>query len=69
MTQCPVLVITSREDHVVDPRNGPLIAQRLGAKRIELLWLDDSYHVATLDNDMALIAQQTVAFIRSITGR
>ena len=66
---CPTLVITSREDHVVDPTNGPLIAQRLGAKRIELLWLDDSYHVATLDNDKALIAQQTVAFIRSIAGR
>ena len=66
---CPALVITSREDHVVDPANGPLIAQRLGSSRIELSWLDDSYHVATLDNDKARIAQQTVAFIRSIAGR
>jgi carboxylesterase len=63
---CPVLVITSREDHVVDPANGPLIAQRLGSRRIELSWLDDSYHVATLDNDKARIAKETVAFIRSI---
>ena len=69
LVQCPVLVITSREDHVVHPTNGPLIAQRLGSKRIELQWLDNSYHVATLDNDKDLIAQQTVAFIRSIAGR
>ena len=53
---------------MVDPTNGPLIAQRLGSKRIGLSWLEDSYHVATLDNDKALIAQQTAAFIRSITG-
>ncbi len=66
---CPVLVITSREDHVVDPSNGPLIAQRLGASRIEMSWLDDSYHVATLDNDLDRIARETVAFIRSIAGR
>ena len=66
---CPALVITSREDHVVDPSNGPLIAQRLGSRRIELSWLDDSYHVATLDNDKDRIARETVAFIRSIAGR
>ena len=65
---CPTLVITSRQDHVVDPTNGPLIAQRLGSKRIGLSWLEDSHHVATLDNDQALIAQQTAAFIRSIAG-
>jgi carboxylesterase len=63
---CPALVITSREDHVVDPANGPLIAQRLGSGRITQLWLEDSYHVATLDNDKDRIAQQAVAFIRSI---
>lgn len=66
---CPVLVITSREDHVVDPANGPLIAQRLGSSRIEMSWLDNSYHVATLDNDKDRIARETVAFIRSIAGR
>lgn len=66
---CPALVITSREDHVVDPANGPLIAQRLGSSRIELSWLDASYHVATLDNDKERIAAQTVAFIGSIAGR
>lgn len=64
--KCPTLVIQSREDHVVNPRNGPRIVRLLGANRVELLWLDNSYHVATLDNDKALIAQRTTAFIQSI---
>jgi len=66
--KCPVLVIQSREDHVVNPRNGPRIVRLLGASRVELLWLDNSYHVATLDNDKDLIAQRTAAFIDSIAG-
>jgi carboxylesterase len=66
---CPALVITSREDHVVDPSNGPMIVSRLGSRRIDMRWLDDSYHVATLDNDKARIAQDVVAFIRSIVQK
>jgi carboxylesterase len=66
---CPVLVIQSRDDHVVDPSNGPRIVRRLGSSRIDLRWLNDSYHVATLDNDLPLICSETLAFIRGITGR
>jgi carboxylesterase len=67
--KCPTLVITSREDHVVDPRNGPRIASGVGANRVEMVWLENSYHVATIDHDKALIAQLTIDFIRSIAGR
>ena len=66
--KCPVLVMQSREDHVVKPANGPLIASRVGSRRVELLWLEDSYHVATIDHDKALIAQQAVGFIRQIAA-
>lgn len=65
---CPVLVIQSREDHVVSPHTGPRIVCLLGVSRVEPLWLDDSYHVATLDNDKDLIAQRTAAFIDSIAS-
>jgi carboxylesterase len=67
--RCPVLVMQSREDHVVDPSNAPRIVRRLGSSRIDLRWLDDSYHVATLDNDLPYIASETLAFIRGIAGR
>ncbi|OGA97440.1 MAG: carboxylesterase [Burkholderiales bacterium RIFCSPHIGHO2_12_FULL_69_20] len=66
---CPVLVIQSRDDHVVDPSNGPRIVRRLGSSRIDLRWLDNSFHVATLDNDLPLICSEILAFIRGIAGR
>ena len=66
--QCPVLVMQSREDHVVKPANGPLIVENVGSQNTELLWLEDSYHVATLDNDKQLIAQRAIAFIQQHTA-
>lgn len=62
---CPTVVFTSREDHVVPPSNGPYILEHLGAADKRLVWLERSYHVATLDNDKELIAAEMAAFIRA----
>lgn len=63
---CPTLVMQSREDHLVHPDNARRIVRELGSSRIELQWLDNSFHVATLDHDKGLIAARTAAFIASI---
>ena len=62
---CPALIFQSREDFVVPPENGPFILDHIGSADKQLVWLDNSYHVATLDNDKELIAEQTLQFIRS----
>ena len=62
---CPTLVIQSREDHVVVPENAQFIREHIGSQDKQLLWLDESYHVATLDNDKERIASETLKFIRS----
>jgi carboxylesterase len=62
----PALVITSREDHVVPSVNGQLIADALGG-RAQSLTLEDSYHVATLDNDLPVIITETLRFIGGLT--
>ncbi len=64
----PVLILQSLEDHVVPPENGPYILERLGSTDKELVRLENSYHVATLDNDKQLIAERTVRFIREHGG-
>ncbi len=62
----PALVIASREDHVVrEPANAEYIMAKLGSKDKKLLWLENSYHVATLDNDAELIFEQAAEFIES----
>jgi carboxylesterase len=63
---CPTLVIQSREDHVLPPSNGPLILQGIGSRDARILWLEDSYHVATLDNDKDLIVERTGRFVAEI---
>ena len=65
---CPVLAFGSDEDHVVEPSNCVEVVQRVGAHDVMFVPLHDSYHVATLDNDAALIFEQTSAFIRRVVA-
>jgi carboxylesterase len=67
--KCPTLIIHSRDDHVINPSNMRVIADLVGANRIETLWLENSYHVATIDNDKDFIAEQACRFLRSIADR
>lgn len=64
--QCPTLVMQSREDHLVHLDNAKRIVQELGSSQVDLQWLDNSYHVATLDHDKDLIAKRAKAFIKAI---
>lgn len=66
---CPVLVIQSREDHVVPPANGRRIAERVQSADLRMLWLENSYHVATLDADKELIADRTGQFVEEVAAR
>lgn len=63
--KCPLLVIQSRDDHIVVPDNAPFIIENAGAEDKQLLWLENSYHVATLDHDQELIARETLKFIQT----
>jgi carboxylesterase len=59
---CPVLVFTSTQDHVVDPKNSETL--KAGVKgSVEHVVLDKSYHVATLDYDKDEIEARTVEFV------
>lgn len=58
---CPLLLLSSRTDHVVPPSNGDLLAETYGGP-LERVFLEDSYHVATLDNDAPEIEERSVAF-------
>ncbi len=62
---CPALIMVSREDHVVPPANAEYILQKLSNQDKQIVWLENSYHVATLDNDKDLIVQKSVEFINA----
>ena len=64
---CPVLLMTSPQDHVVEPRNSDIVADRVSGP-VERVTLERSYHVATLDYDKGLIFERSIEFTRRVTA-
>jgi carboxylesterase len=62
----PLLVFRSAVDNVVGPTSMEVLKAALPAA--EVVPLDDSYHVATLDNDAPAIFEGTLAFIKKHTA-
>ena len=64
---CPVLLLNSPQDHVVDPVNSEILAGAVSGP-VERVTLERSYHVATLDYDRELIEVRAIDFARRVTG-
>ena len=64
---CPVLVMTSPQDHVVEPSNSDLLAERVSGP-VERVTLERSYHVATLDYDKDIVKERSVEFALRVTS-
>jgi len=64
----PTLIFVSRDDHVVLPDNAAYILNKISSTEKGLRWLEESYHVATLDNDKNIIVQECLAFIQAHVG-
>jgi carboxylesterase len=62
---CPILAYRSREDHVVEPISGKVLLEGCAGGSIEERVLENSYHVATLDNDAPTIFEGSLAFVRA----
>lgn len=65
--RCPVLVLSSREDHVVPPSNGGLLEATLPGA-VTRIWLERSYHAAMVDYDHEVVEQEIVAFVAGVTA-
>jgi len=63
----PLLLFRSRTDKVVDPSSGRIIMSQVSSRDLEERVLEDSYHVATLDNDAPAVFDGTVEFVRRVT--
>jgi carboxylesterase len=63
--RCPVLLLSSRTDHVVPPESGDLLAARAGGP-VERVWLERSFHVATLDHDAPEIEARAIDFVKRL---
>ena len=64
----PVLYFRSTEDHVVDDASQPIITGGISSTDVTVVPLENSYHVATLDNDAQQIVDGSAAFIARVTS-
>jgi carboxylesterase len=62
----PLLVVYSRDDHSVPTDNSKALPGLVGSKNVTVLELLESYHVATLDNDLPLLDERIAAFAESV---
>lgn len=62
----PLLLLTSRHDHVVDTADSEFLATAWGGA-VTHTWLERSFHVATRDFDRHVVHESCVAFVRGLS--
>ena len=63
----PLLLLSSPQDHVVEPASSDHLEAHSGSP-VRRVLLPRSYHVATLDLDRELIEREAVAFVHQVTA-
>jgi carboxylesterase len=63
LVRCPILIMHGRNDHTVHPSNAQLIFDSVSSRDKELVWMERSYHVITLDYDRDEVFRRTYEFM------
>lgn len=64
----PALIIHSYEDDTSTIRSADFVEQHIGSKKVRKIFLDDSYHIVTMDNQKDLVADETIRFFKETIG-
>jgi carboxylesterase len=64
----PLLYFRSTVDRIVDELSQPLITGSVSSREIDVRPLEESYHVATIDNDAERIFTESAEFIARVTA-
>lgn len=58
----PIQLLQARDDDVTSPKNSYCIYNRIGSRQKEIIFLENSYHIITADQERGKVAEQTVLF-------
>jgi carboxylesterase len=61
-TDC--LIIHAIDDETSSPHNARFVESNIGASFLRTIWLDDSYHMITSDNEREVVARECALFLR-----
>jgi carboxylesterase len=62
---CPVLLVQARNDDITGPENSQFIYRHVGSKVKEIVMLENSYHVVTMDLEREKVADSMARFCLS----
>jgi len=65
-TKLPVLMFKSREDHVIPIISTVYTRDNIASTDKEIIWLNNSYHVATQDFDKDIIVERSLEFMERL---
>lgn len=58
-----VLIIHAVDDETASPKNPDLILNSIASETRRTIWLGNSYHIITVDNEREIVANETINFI------
>jgi carboxylesterase len=61
---CPTLFIHAADDETVHMRNAEWAYKQIASEQKEILYLGDSYHMITVDNERETVNQETARFLK-----
>jgi len=59
----PILIFKSKEDNIIPVKSATYVYDRINSKNKDFIWLENSYHVATMDFDKDIIVEKSISFI------
>ena len=57
------LIIHAIDDETASPKNPDLILESIASETRRTIWLGNSYHMITVDNEREIVANETMNFI------
>jgi carboxylesterase len=58
-----ILIIHAIDDETASPKNPDLILKSISSETRRTIWLGNSYHIITVDNEREIVANETISFI------
>jgi carboxylesterase len=63
---CPVLLVQAVHDDITGPKNSEFIYRNIGSRRKEIVLLENSYHLVTVDLEREKVAAEIARFCGSL---
>ena len=63
------LIIHAIDDETASPKNPEIIMDRISSETYRMIWLGNSYHMITVDNEREVVANEVNNFINQTIGK